>query len=185
MTNPIISLIVLLLSLGFTFFYVVPEYHSNQERRASVDVLAKALLSTDEIEALINKTKNNLVSIGSTELPRFEVFLPETIDPIRFANNIQTVAGKNGIALKDIRVTSADNADQQDTANNTSANAKSTENKYATTKASFTFTASYGAFQLFLNDLERSLGLIKVSYLEFTATPTEQYSMEIETYSLK
>lgn len=184
MTNPIISFIVLFLSLGFTFFYVMPEYQLNQERRTDVDVLAKALLSSEEITSLINKTKYSLVSIGTTGLPRFEVFLPETVDPLRFANNIQTVASKSRIVLKEIKVTSAaDNAEQKSTTGDSTPVAG--KGKYATTKATFTFTADYETFQLFLNDLEKSLGLIKVSYLEFASQPTYQYAMEIETYSLK
>lgn len=184
MTNPIISFIVLIISLGFTFFYVAPEYRLNQERRAGVDVLAKALLSSEEITSLINKTKSSLVSVGETGLPRFEVFLPETVDPLRFANNIQTVAGKSRIILKEIKVTSvADTAEQKSTTGESST--ATGKGKYATTKATFTFTSDYETFQLFLNDLEKSLGLIKVSYLEFVSLPAYQYAMEIETYSLK
>lgn len=226
MIKPIVSLIVLILSIIFTFFYVVPAYNLNQTRRGDVETLTKILDTSGEIKTLIAKTKTNLSNIDQAGLSRFEVFLPERIDPIRFANNIQYVGRKNRIALSDIKVEGSANIAQGNTGaggvtatqglvNTMSLGAKinqaegtnaqnpvattGTEKKYVTTKASFIFTATFETFQLFLNDLEKSLGVINLTSLSFTPLPedasakksktppppTYQYTMAIETYSLK
>ncbi len=229
MTKPIISFIVLILSIGFAFFYVVPAYNLNKERRGDVESLSNILSTSGEIKTLIEETKKSLASISPSGLSSFEVFLPEKIDAIRFANNIQYIGKKNGIILSDIKVeglasgaqssvAQSDISATQGLVNAVSLGAKvnqaegaytmnpttgvaeeSAYKKYVATKASFTFTSTFEAFQLLLYDLERSLGVIDVTALSFSpvtqvspanglrtpSSPTYQYTMAIETYSLK
>lgn len=226
MTKPIISFVILILSIGFTFFYVVPAYNLNKERRSDIESLSKILSTSAEIKTLIEKTKTNLSSIEPSGLSRFEVFLPEKIDAIRFANNIQYIGRKNRIILSDIKVEGTSNGTlnnnvsggagatqglvntislgakiDQAQGTNTQSPAQGTvsDGKYVATKASFTFVATYETFQLFLDDLEKSLGVIDLTSLSFapiqddvaakkSKTPppsTYQYTMAVETYSLK
>lgn len=229
MIKSIASFIVLILSIGFMFFYVVPAYNLSQTRRGDIASLTKILNTSGEIKTLIEKTKGNLNSIDSSVLSRFEVFLPETIDTLRLANNIQSIALNNRVILSDIKVVgSNDNSVQKVAApgavsatqgliNTISLGAKidqaagttssgdqtttsvSTGKKYATTKVTLSFVTTYETFQLFLDDLERSLGLINVVSLSFSpvssasdtkntktvSIPTYDYIMEVETYSLQ
>lgn len=229
MTKPIISFAILILSIGFTFFYVVPAYNLNKERRGDILSLSKILSASGEIETLIGKTKENLSRIEPAGLSRFEVFLPEKIDAIRFANNIQYIGRKNRIVLSDIKVEGPANeilnngaapgagaskglvnkislggqinqAEGAYTMNKTTeGGAVVSSNRFVATNASFTFTATYETFQLFLDDLEKSLGVIDLTSLSFSQAPgdasakkskiqpppTYQYTMAIETYSLK
>lgn len=227
MTKPIISFIVLILSIGFAFFYVVPAYNLNKERRGDIESLSNILSTSGEIKTLIEETKKSLASIPPAGLSDFEVFLPEKIDAIRFANNLQHIGRKNRIILSDIKVegraegtlnSSAsvagskgfidkvslggqiDQAEGAYTMNPATGVADElASKKYVTTKASFTFTSTFEAFQLMLYDLEKSLGVIDVTALSFSpvaqvastnssralSSPTYQYTMVIETYSLK
>lgn len=227
MTKPIISFVILILSILFTFFYVVPAYNLNQTRRGDVQTLTKILDTSSEIKTLIAQTKTNLSNIDPSGLSRFEVFLPESIDPIRFANNLQYVGRKNRISLSDIKVEGPSKTTQSNSGTGTVSAGQGLVNtmslsskinqaegaialggipasaesgkKFVATKASFTFTATFETFQLFLSDLERSLGVINLTSLTFTAlpedasakksktppSPTYQYTMAIETYSLK
>lgn len=223
MTKPIISFVVLILSIGFGIFYVKPEYNLFQERKNDIASLSEILKNSNNIEPLINQTIENLKSIDSAGRSRFEVFLPQRVDPIRFANNLQHIGLANGIVLQNIKVTDA-STDKQATGGSSGAfqglvstlslgskieqaqgsvatNGGSTlpQKKYATVKAVFTLTTTYETFKLFLNDLEKSLGLINVTSLSFTPVqePVDpkkttanvpshyQYTVEIETYSLK
>lgn len=226
MTKPIISFVVLILSIGFAFLYVVPAYNSNVERRGDIESLTNILRTSSEIKTLIDETKTNLGSIEKSGLDRFEVFLPEKIDPIRFANNIQYIGRKNKIILSDIKIEESVNGSatsgatsgataSQGLVNVMSLGAKIDQaqgtlpqgahsgtfiaGKYATTKASFSFTSTFETFQSLLDDLERSLGVIDITSLSFSPVsadtsvaatrtpppPTYQYAMTIETYSLK
>lgn len=230
MTKPIISFAALIISIVFTFFYVMPAYNLNQERRADVESLKKILSTSSEIKTLINKTKKNLSSIDSSGMTRFGVFLPEKIDPIRLANNIQSIGIKNAIILSGIKVEESasgaqgskqsggvnatqglmntmslgakvDQAQGEATSPGSSARATGgpSEKKYATTKVTFEFTTTYETFQLFLNDLQSSLGLIELTSLSFapsaettgtkstqvSSVPNYRFTMSMETYSLK
>jgi L-fucose mutarotase/ribose pyranase (RbsD/FucU family) len=202
----------------------------NTARQGDVKSLAKILSTSGEIKTLIQQTKNNLNSIDPQVLSRFEVFLPTTIDPIRLANNLQTMGRNDRIVLSDIKVegpssnkktmnsaisldsavkglvntvslgAQIDKAIGIETQNTTTTSgAVDSNKKYVATKATFGFTTTFESFQLFLNDIERSLGLINVTSISFfpaadivdtkkskTAPPQNyQFSMTIETYSLQ
>lgn len=221
MIKPILSLIIIVFSLGFGFFYVKPAYDHVQGVRADLAQLDLTSQSAGEIKDIIAETGKSLSTVDPDDLARFDVFLPETLDSIRFANNLQHIGTVNGIALSDIKV------DQQEKQKkNTSAKPAAgagtvnkvftierpvaegapavkggveTEKKYVATKASFTFATTYSGFLLFLNDLEKSLGLINItdlSFRELSASADDkgsqkglpslyQFSIGIETYSLK
>ena len=102
MNKPFISFSVILLSLGFAFMYVLPAYYANQERREAVTSLTGILSTSGEIRTLLESTKESLGTIEQSGLDKFEVFLPERVDKIRFANNVQGIAIKNGIIFYNI-----------------------------------------------------------------------------------
>ncbi|TAN35720.1 hypothetical protein EPN27_03235 [Patescibacteria group bacterium] len=203
MTKLITSFIVLVLSAAFAFLYVLPAYNVSKERRADIETLSKNLSTSDEIIQLIADTKNNLNSIESIKLARFEVFLPEEIDPIRFANNIQNIGTDNMVSMISIEVDTPGQDAQQDGTSQTGANqlqldtnlnqadginvqvygiATEKEKKYATTKATITFETSFEKFKLFLSDLERSLGLMDVTALSFVvSSETEETKMATQS----
>lgn len=234
MLKPIFSFIVVILSVGFAFFYVKPGYDHMVERRADLATLAGIFKDTDRIRALIDQTEKTLQGIDTTDLARFAVFLPEAADPLRLANNLQRIGLVNGIVLGNIKVEEIEKGGQKNDAQkggsqsalsgaasgavkifsladgNETGQVKETrgrggmttatgDKKYATTKASFTFTSTYEAFSKFFFDIENSLGLIDVTSLSFTPVPEStdaknikkpapllyQYTVEINTYSLK
>ncbi|MFZ2831570.1 MAG: hypothetical protein WAZ40_00220 [Minisyncoccia bacterium] len=224
MNKPIISFAVFLLSLAFSFFYVLPAYNLNVERRENVANLDDIFKNSKEIGELIKKTKNSLNTVDDAELERFKIFLPASIDPIRFANNIQEIGRKNRIILSNISVqsdkkeikmnTPTEGGVAQGLTNALSMDAKITQveavtvtaieapsdKKFVSTKASISFTTDYLTFQGFLKELERSLALINITSLTFSegaetsgdskksktpSAPLYQYSMDIETYSIK
>lgn len=225
MTKLIASFIVLVLSTTFAFLYVLPAYNVSKERRADIETLSKNLSTSDEIIQLIADTKNNLNSIESGNLARFEAFLPEEVDQIRFANNIQNIGIENMVNIVSIKVDIPGQGTQQDGTSQASdltqnltnqlsldsslkqadginvqvyGIATEAEKKYVTTKATITFETSFEKFQLFLNDLETSLGLMDITGLSFVlssgtaeekmatqSSPEYQFLMTVETYSLK
>lgn len=221
MIKPILSIIVIVLSAVFAFLYVKPEYNRTEERRADIKTLSETLKSAEVIKDLIRQTGESLNSIDPKDIERFGVLLPETIDGIRFANNLQGIGVANSIILSGIKVeerskedksvkaaipgftstvSNAISLDRPDPGSqNASVKVPSSEKKYATTKASFSVITTYEKFLLFLDDIEKSLGLITVTSLSFreyqessnarvsaTSGPSlYQYTVEIETYSLK
>lgn len=198
MFKPIFSFIVLVLSFSFAFLYVMPEYDRAKERRRDLENLSDISKTAEEIETLIGETEEILNSVDSDDRARFAVFLPETSDPVRLANNLQRVGLTNGIVLQDIKVEETVTEAQKSAKSNGSgalqavanifsvggsvdqgkgsteggkAGAVTGEKKYATTKTSFSFATTHEAFSNFLFDTERSLGLINITALSFVPVP--------------
>lgn len=223
MIKSISALIVIALSVGFGIFSVKPLYDQTEADRQSLQIVNDTFTDVGRINDLIGRTSQTLNVVDSTTLTRFNVFLPETIDPIRMANNLKQIGAKNGLVLMNIKVAEKthDLSPQNGTASSTlglvanvlsleragvESGSVSTETpqekKYATTKASFTVTATYPGFRLLLEDLEKSLGLFNITSLKFeqridsaaapvksnSKTPTPslyEFSVELETYSLR
>ena len=232
MTKQLFSFIVIILSIVFSFFYVKPEYTLMQERRADFANLIETLNASAIVKTLIRETRRNLSSVAASDLARFDIFLPDVIDPIHFANDLQYLGTMNGVILENIKVTEPKNLDQKSTGVSsegvvtqlsrgvvfleshlkqdqgvvpngnpvvsTTTTTTITQKEYVVTKASFTCTATYEKFSLFLDSLEKSLGLINVTALSFTpyvetdpqkikagGGQTYEFSASIETYSLK
>ncbi len=187
------SIIILVLSLAFAFLYVRPEYDRTQSSLADLKILNNTLESTEKMKELVIQIRDSLASIDPVDTERASVFLPEMIDEIRFANNLQSIGAKNGIALIDIKVgegekekisvsgaVSADGegfllnrpsrsldtkkAVNQDTQKPTESDS---EKKYVTTKVSFSLSTTYEKFLVLLGELERSLEIINVTSLSF------------------
>ncbi len=225
MIKPILSLIIIAFSAGFGFFYSKPMYEEVQNKRADLQQLVKTSQSASEIKDIIAETGRSLSAVDSEDMVRFDVFLPETLDSIRFANNVQHIGVANGLVLSDIKVDQQKGkeesvADAQPTGvqpsavggvtkilsvkqtvgeDPTSGTGGDSQKRYGVTKASFAFASTYSGFLLFLNDLEKSLGLINITSLSFKELsagadekvvqkdlpPLYQFNIEIETYSLK
>lgn len=220
MFKPIFSFVVIIFSVGFAFFYGRQEWNLVQEHRSNIVSLDETLQKSETIKKLIAETGENLKGVPKENLGRFAVFLPETIDDIRFANNIQHIGYSNSVVLENIKVDSGDKSQKESlgaknalgvnvasapsfsrTAGGSSANvsgALSSDKKYKTTKASFSMTTSYSSFLNFLDNLEKSLGLINITSLSFSQASQGtsgtskkvgpllyQFTVEIETYSLQ
>ncbi|MBI3634470.1 MAG: hypothetical protein HY228_02515 [Candidatus Yonathbacteria bacterium] len=214
MIRPILYIIVIIISLGFTLLNVRPAYYRMEAKRAFLGTLNEASNGTDKIKALIGQTELELSKIDPVNLEKFNVFLPETIDDVRFVNNISHIGALNSIVLEGISVEKTENGQPSSKTespegrlitlpsflqgSSATPSGVSSEKRYVTTKAKFSFNASYEKALIFFNDLEKSLGLINITALSFS--PQEQksdskkgvggpisyrYTMEIETYSLR
>lgn len=203
MSNPIISFLIIVLSLGFGFFYVKPAYDSAEGRRTDLTTLAETLKNSGEIQALVDQTANTMSGIDADKLTRFSVFLPETTDALRLANNIQHIALSHNITLDKVKVGDPSKAPLVQSTEGVNAGiaaavsgVQAAAQKYATTRTVLAFKANDVAFGAFLGDIERSLGLMDVTMLSLIpvadtqglknvpSIPQYQYEIEVDTYSL-
>lgn len=196
MSKPIFSFIVIVLSLAFAFFYVRPLYGRVQTSRMSIVDLNNTLKRADTIKGLISETERDLAGIDALDRDRFAVFLPETIDTIRLANDVQHMGVARGVVVENIKVEEQKGAvsstpagprgatGASGTLNNVfslernptqgaqtggavAGQASVQDKKYRATKVSFMTTTSYRTFLNLLDDLEKSLGLINLTSLSF------------------
>lgn len=223
MIKSIFSLIIISLSVGFSMFFVMPLYKTTETNRADLVTINTTFSDVKEIQKLIDTTTETLKApnaVRQTQL--FDAFLPGSVDPIRLANNLKQIGATNNLVLTNIKVEDRVNrlAPAAETARGgvlenvfslnrttgttnreTQGATEESNNKFTSTKASFNVTTTYSGFNLLLNHLEKSLGLINVTSLSFhemkgltevktvaSKTPAPvyyDYTVEIETYSLK
>lgn len=190
MYKPFFSLAVILVSVAFGFMYVKPQYERAQSQREAIVSLDETLSIADKIKLKIEGTKTELGNVSRLDSERFAVFLPEKIDTIRFANDLQHIGKTHRLTLSDIKIenptlltatttlTDTQNGkgairnvfslDRGVQMNDTEGGSRSAINKkYKTNKMSFSVSASYGDFLKLLADMERSLGLINITSLLF------------------
>lgn len=181
MLNPFFSLSIIIIFLGFAFFYVTPLYGEINTQRADLQVLNESAKDTEKIQQVINETLKNLNSVDPMVIKRLETFMPESIDDVRFVNNIQGIGVRNNLAVSNIKIEDKANEIKVGSAGKDGAptapeplsltvktvGSSSQKNKYVTTKVTFDVVASYEEFRLFANDLEESLGLINITELSF------------------
>lgn len=221
MIKPILSLLVIVFSLGFSFLYVVPAYKQLGMKQADLKMLNDTIQQTDEIKNIIDQTKESMDEVTAEEDARFKTFLPEQIDEIRFINNLVNAGVARNILIEGITTTKAakdsggmNAADsgvlgglkkvfsltEQAGGDQSVSSGDELRRSYTTTKANFSFIASYPVTLLFLGDLEKSLSLINInslSFREYADTSGDkketkrgvallyQSTVEIETYTLK
>lgn len=219
MWKPIAYLFIIIASGFFSMTYVLPEYRNVQELRQNVATLNSVLGDTKMIKMLLDETSSLLGSIPKESEERFSLLIPERIDHLRFANTLKVMASNRGIALRELAVSREDAANSvlagvknggggllsnikdtftldptTRTGSGSLATPKMKEKNYVITRATLSFSATYGAFKVFLGDLEKSLTLINVTDLSFaprkegaqkSAVPVYDYTMEVETYSIK
>jgi len=196
MNKPLVSFLALLISIAFVYFMVRPAYLRMQDHRVDKASLEDTLKKIDTVRAIIEDTSASLAGVSEAEKKRFEVFLPDDFDEIRFANNLQRIGATKGIVLSNIKVESptpslemslAGKAGFSRGVENTfslgrpvpggqaiTASGQSVESKkYQNIKASFSFTAPYSTFLLLLDSIEKSLGLINITSLSLTPVRTE------------
>ncbi|MDD5152745.1 MAG: hypothetical protein PHS95_01955 [Candidatus Pacebacteria bacterium] len=193
----ILSLVIFILSIVIGFVYVRPEYYAVAQNKAKLVELTTALKNKESIKEITGQINEALGSIDSADKNSLDVFLPETLDQIRFANNLQHIGKQSGLDLLDIKVeekkkpstsVSAPSAPSGNAIEQSVQGAQKTfsldqtvseerqdvslvvapaSKSYVTTKASFSVIASYTEFLIFLSDLEKSLGLINITSLKF------------------
>ncbi len=133
----------------------------------------------------IAETRDSLLvsyeSIPKAEIDRLEKALPDSADSVTLAVDLDTIARRYGISLKNVQV-------------DTSSDKKSAlvvlpeyAKAYDKIAVSFSFVSNYVNFTKFVADLEKSLRLMDVKSVSFKvdATGLYEHKLTIETYWLK
>lgn len=207
----ITPIILLGLSIAFFFVFSNPLYVSMTElrtKRASYDA---ALANSHELEKQREKLTTKYNSIDRTDLIKIQKFLPENIDNIRLILEIEQIALKYHMVLKDIKYNStADKKNSTPTNGGEGVVIQRVENTQASPKdygvwdLEFSTSGTYDDFLRFTRALEGNLRIVDVSSIQFSSenqitTPAAggkvvatspmlesyKYDFKIKTYWLK
>lgn len=140
--------------------------------KAKLAAYDEALQNVSEIKAKLAKLQTANNSISDADHARLSKLVPEKIDIVRLIIDVNVIAARHGILLKEIPKIE-EKGDEGGT------------NGYV--DLAFVVGAPYQAFRSFLTDLENSLRLTDVTSISFTAGPKDFYdfSISLRTYWVK
>lgn len=196
----IIPIILIAISIGAGLLYVKPLYTDVMSLRAESASYDVALKNSKDLQ----KTRDTLITAYKAITPkdkdRINKFLPNTVNNIQLILEIQQVASKHGLSIKNISFKPPIEEVAPAQPVKTSTNAKNTKAKevalFGTFDLDFKTQADYETFNLFIKDLEQNLRLIDIVAVDFIIpTPNKlsfdidpnvyDFSVKIKTYWLK
>lgn len=176
--NSTLSYILLSLVIGYVFIYPyvtkIPALNEQKQRYLS------ALETVSSIESKISQLRSQYESIPNESKERINTILPNSFNFVRIISQIDNVASKYGISIDEISY-------QESYAPGNSVESAQMAGPYESTVIGFSFTTSYGSFQDFIDELEKSLRVLDVRSVELDSDDkgTHTFKVELETYWLK
>lgn len=134
----------------------------------------------NDLMQVYDKLRNTYQQISEKDKQVLEKALPSNINNVRLILELERIAELRGLGFKDVEVQLKENKDDQP--------ANAVKSQLKKVEASITLVGSYPDFIKYLTDLEKSLRILTIRSVDFTATrqdgkPTQfEYDLEIETY---
>lgn len=168
---------------GFAVF-IVPHYNTVSELRTQKadynQVLANARKYKEERNALVKKYN----SFDQVKIGQLATMLPNNPDNMKLILSLQSVASQYGLVLQNVKT--------EDTADTTTAAGRvtnSASSDLGSLTINFSVVGSYTSFTNYIRTLEKSLRMIEIQKVSFSATDPKtqnyQYTVSVKTYWLK
>lgn len=175
----IISILLILASFGGFFMYVDPTYMEIQKARAEKAEYTRALDNSKQLQRERDKFLEKYNAIDPNDMAGLLKLLPDNIDNVRLIIDIDEMAKDHGLPIGGFKAETA--------AENSKVIGVGKAN-YGTLNLSFSISASYVAFLSFMKDLEKSLRILDITAISFSANDAGSvydYNVTVKTYWLK
>ncbi len=182
MLRTFIPILLVLGALALFFGYTDGAFSRAQELAKQDDQFNQALDKSKELQGIRDRLLSKYNTFTSVGLARLSKLLPDTVDNVRLALDIDNIAAKYSARIKNVAVQSEEKAKPQDRVV-----IGADQSPYGSVVLTFTTVMSYGDFVSFLRDLEASLRLVDVVGLSFVSVKGDLYdfTVSIRTYWLK
>ena len=173
------AIILILVSIGLFYTLINPEYAKVKVLRSQAAEYQGVLDNVSKLIATRDDLLDKYKAIPQAEIDRLGKVLPDNLDTVKLALDLDTLGSKYGVTVKSV----------QTLKNDTSTGAISLPDgkAYQNAQVSFDFVATYDNFQKFLRDVETSQRISNVKEITFQTTDNGlyEYRMILETYWLK
>lgn len=178
--SSIFPILLLVAAFGLFFSFTDQKYEDAKAVAAEVKKYDEALDKSKELQKIRDELLGRYNAISNDDRKRLELLLPDNVDNIRLILDIDTIASRYGIVIKDLKINSS--------ASN-SEGFEATAPEIKSLDLSFSFASDYETFITFLRDLEDSLRIIDVAEIKFAAkdtlsTASATHNLTIRTYWL-
>jgi Tfp pilus assembly protein PilO len=169
-----------LIAIALFFLYIDPEYVKLKELLEEQSQIDQALNRSKELQDERDKLLARYNTFPQTELDNLQKLLPDHLDNVRLILDLDSIASRYGMRVRGVSI-------EGDTSRTQRNELGPDTSAYESVVMSFSVTGTYDTFRNFLSDLEKSLRLVDVVGLSFSATPTGvyDYNLKVKTYWLK
>lgn len=166
-------------SVGVFIGYIRPEWAVVQEKREILKQYEQAALNARALQAKRDELLEKRQNMSAEDLERLSVMLPRNVDNVKLTLEINRIARQYNLVLQNVQV--------EDSAKDPATQKKESELAYRSIAIDFTVSGGYNDYVEFLQNIEKSLRIINVEELAFSAdnkTGLYKFTMRVRTYWL-
>ncbi|MEK7208647.1 MAG: hypothetical protein AAB677_00085 [Patescibacteria group bacterium] len=181
----ILPFLILGLAAVTFFYFTTPILQAIDTLKIQQKNLSVVLDNATEFKKQQDKLIDRDNQIDPADKKNLNEFLPNNIDNVRLIIDINNIAKKSGLIVRNPNIVKAEAKEgEPPPSTDATAGVKTTDPSAA---ISFSVSASYETLKLFLSDLARSLRLVDIESLSFTAAERNlyDYQLTLRTYWLK
>ncbi len=175
--------ILILVSIVAFFFVIDPQYKQIQELNVEIEENNEMLDLAQELREKRDELQDRFNNISEYDRESLEKILPNTVDNVRLILDINNIANDVGIKITNIGI---ENEQEQDAGNGGLISNTSIEG-YGTLALSFSVSATYDVFKVFIDRLQSSLRLVDIVDLSVSVGESDfyGYNVTLNTYWLR
>ena len=155
--SSILPTLLLVVAVGLFFIFTDPKYKEIKNIKAEVANYDNALNNSKDLQKIRDALLIRYNNISSEDLKRLELLLPDTVENIRLVLDIDTIASRYGIVIKNLKLNSSPESQDFDP----------TAEEIKSVDLSFSVVSDYETFITFLRGLEESLRVIDIVEIKF------------------
>ena len=175
-----IPILLIAAAIGLFYTYIDPTYKDIQMLKEREQKYDEALTKSRELQAISAQLLSKYNAFSSEDITRLNKLLPDNVDNVRLALDIDGIAARYNMRIKNISISGV-------TQQASTGAVGSQQSLYESTILIFSVATTYENLLRFLKDLEKSLRIVDVTQLSFSASEGElnDYKINLQTYWLR
>src|SRR3989338_10296832 len=143
------AIVLLLLSLGLFYTFTNDQYKDARRLQALAGEYRNILQNVSAIVESRDRLLVTYETFPKAEIERINKILPDNIDTVRLALDLDDMATRHGIAIKSIQATTGTGGDEELVV------LPENDKLYERATVTFSFVSNYANFMSFIEDIER------------------------------
>lgn len=184
MASFLIPILMVIGAGGLFLGYIMPGYDTVKSQRAEVGEYDEALARFEELKQVRDRLQQTYNQFSPDDVEKLITILPDNLDNIRFALDLDTIADKNGVTISTLEIAN----EEDEAAMSTDGIVADDSLTLGSATLKFGLEGSYANMIAFLRDLERNLRVVDVTDFTFTEATTDNamaYEVGVRMYWLK
>ena len=173
--------ILVVAAIGLFVVYTNPSYQASKALVTQENAYDDALTKSQELKGVRDQLLSKRNTFAASDVQKLQEILPDNVDNIRFLIDINNIAARHNLSLKNVQLGTITNGTTAQ-----AANLAASGGPVGSVDISFSVNASYNDMLAFLQDVEHSVRITDVEKLDFStsAVNNPDYSFTVRTYWL-